>query len=69
MAKKEKPDPTHGYCTLCKGAIPYGVKWTLTGMLFRVHADPDDCIAELNPKLHKKFMKLNPTYKSRHRYD
>lgn len=60
--------PIHGFCTLCKGPIPKGVNWTLTGMMNRIHSDPDDCIAVLRPSIIKKFMKLNPTYTSRHRY-
>lgn len=59
----------HGYCTVCNGPIPGGVKWTFTGMLFRVHADPDDCVAVLRPEVHREFMRLNPNYRSRERYD
>lgn len=65
---KNPPNPTHGYCTVCRGPIPKGVNWTLTGQLNRVHADPDDCIAVLRPSVYKRFMKLNPNYRSQDRY-
>jgi len=64
----KQEQPTHGYCSVCGGAIPKGVQWTLTSILQRVHSDPDDCIAVLHPKLYKKFIKANPTYGSRRRY-
>ena len=44
-----KSKPRHGFCTICKGPIETGVSWTLTGMMNRIHADPDDCIAILRP--------------------
>jgi hypothetical protein len=58
----------HGSCTVCKGPITEGITWTFTGMMNRVHSDPDDCISVLHPKLHAKFMKLNLGYMSVHRY-
>ena len=61
--------PVHGYCVVCKGGIPRGVNWTLTGQLNRVHADPDDCIAKLRPHRYAAFMKVNPRYVSRERYE
>ena len=63
MPKVEGEEPTHGFCTVCKGAIPKGVQWTLTRLMFRVHADPDDCIFVLRPRMHRasipKLMKMS----------
>jgi len=65
MAKRDETiNPTHGFCAVCTGPIVRGVKWTFTGMLNRVHADRDDCIAVLHPKLYQAFLKTNPHYKS-----
>ncbi len=65
---KQDTDPAHGFCTLCKGPIVKGVQWTLTGMMNRIHSDPDDCIAVLRPSIYKRFIKANPRYVSKHRY-
>lgn len=60
--------PLHGHCEVCKGPIPKGTNWTLTGQLRRVHADPDDCVARLRPKRYLAFIKANPHYVSKERY-
>ena len=66
--KKTKEEPTHGYCAVCKGPIPKGVTFTFTEMMFRVHSSPDDCLRVLRPSYVKAFMKVNPHFKSKHRY-
>jgi len=61
-------EPVHGYCSLCKGPIVGGVRWTMTGLMLRVHADPDDCVSVLDPELYRDFLAENPNYKSKARY-
>lgn len=68
-AKKKKPAPKHGICEVCGGRIEAGVQWTLTGQLRRVHTDPDDCVAVLHPKRYRAFLKANPNYRSKSRYE
>jgi hypothetical protein len=70
MPKKKtiSKEPAHGFCSVCKGPIPAGVNWTLTGAMFRVHEDPDDCIAQLDPEAFAKFKEANPKYISQERY-
>lgn len=68
MKPGKMDEPRHGFCAVCRGAIPAGVCWTFTGQMNRVHADPDDCVSVLRPSVHKAFMRANPLYRSGSRY-
>lgn len=65
---KRKIEPAHGHCEVCGGQIPSGVCWTLSGCMRRIHADTDDCFATLHPAAHARFLRLNPNYVSKDRY-
>lgn len=66
--KRPRVLKNHGRCSVCKGIIPLGGCWTFTEQLRRVHSSPDDCVAVLHPKEYKKYLKSNPNFESRHRY-